>query len=205
MLYSVIFIGRSGCGKGTQAALLREYIHKRELTKRQIIYIETGDRFRNFIRENSFSATMSKKVYESDERQPDFLACYMWASMLIEELGPDMHLMFDGAPRSRAEAELITTAMDFYKREELIVIYINVGRRWSEERLLSRGRSDDKSISKITKRLDWFDTSVLPAIEYFKSDPKYRYIEVNGEQTIEQVHRDIITALEYRKKNEIKN
>lgn len=198
MLHTIIFIGRSGSGKGTQAALLRDRIHIRDAHKRQIIYIETGDRFRNFIRENSYSSSIAKKIYEAGGRQPDFLACYMWASMLIDELHPDTHLMFDGAPRSRAEAELVTTALDFYERKDPVVVYINVGRKWSEDRLLSRGRSDDKSLAKINERLNWFDTSVLPAIEYFRSNPRYQFIEINGEQAIEKVHKDIVTALEYR-------
>jgi hypothetical protein len=48
-LQTFIFIGRSGCGKGTQVALLQEYIKTRD-HKRPILYIETGERFRNLLR-----------------------------------------------------------------------------------------------------------------------------------------------------------
>lgn len=198
MLHTVILIGRSGCGKGTQAALLRDRIHKQDLDKRQILYVETGDRFRHFIREKNYSAKISNEIYEADLRQPDFLACYMWATTLVEELGPNMHLMFDGAPRSKAEAELVTTALEFYKREKPTVIYINVSRKWSEEKLLARGRSDDKSLLQIGKRMKWFDEAVIPAIEYFKADKRYKFIEVNGEQPIEKVQTDIIAAYDYK-------
>jgi adenylate kinase family enzyme len=122
----------------------------------------------------------------------------MWSTMLVEELDKDMHLMFDGAPRSKAEAELVTTALDFYKREQSTVIYINVSRKWSEERLLSRGRSDDRSILKIGKRMKWFEDEVLPAIEYFKKNKRYKFIEVDGEQPIEKVQADIIAAYDYK-------
>jgi adenylate kinase family enzyme len=198
MLHTVVFIGRSGCGKGTQAALLKDRFHKRDLEKRPILYVETGDRFRHFIRENNYSSKLSNAVYELDLRQPDFLACYMWASMLVEELLPDMHVVFDGAPRSRAEAELMTTAFEFYKRERPTVIYLNVGRKWSEEKLLARGRSDDRSLLKIGKRMKWFEDEVMPAIEYFRNDNRYRFIEVNGEQPMEKVHADIIAAYDYK-------
>jgi adenylate kinase family enzyme len=50
---------------------------------------------------------------------------------------------------------------------------------------------DDKTIEKIDKRLNWFDQDTWPAIEYFKTNPLYRFIEVNGEQSIEEVHADI--------------
>jgi adenylate kinase len=197
MLHTVIFIGRSGCGKGTQADLLKDWIRTNDLEKRQILYVETGDRFRQFIRGEGFSSQLSKEVLDQDTLQPGFLACYMWSSMLIEELGANMHLVFDGAPRSLDEARMLETALNFYKREKPTVIYIDVSRKWSEERLLSRGRADDKTLSKIDKRLDWFDKDVLPAIEYFNDHPAYRLITINGEQTIDKVFEDL--KMEYAK------
>lgn len=194
MLYTTIFIGRSGCGKGTQSDLIKNYIAKGDQDKRQILDVETGERFRQFIRGEGYSAELSRIAYETDARQPDFLACSMWGDILIEELDKDMHIVFDGAPRSLPEAILISTAMEFYKREEPRVIYINVSRKWSEDRLLARGRMDDTSLSKINKRLDWFDKDILPAIEYFRTNKLYKFIEVNGEQSIEKVHSDIISA-----------
>ena len=194
MLHTVIFIGRSGCGKGTQADLFKNRIARLDPDKRQILYIETGEHFRKFIRGEGFSSKLSKKIYEKDERQPDFLACWMWGGMLVEELEPDTHIVFDGTPRSLSEAGVLTTALDFYKRERPVVIYINVSNKWSDERLLARGRYDDSSLSKINKRLKWFDDEVLPAVEYLKKNPFYKFIEVNGEQSIAKVHVDIVAA-----------
>ncbi len=194
-LHTIIFIGRSGCGKGTQATLFRNRIARQDREGNSILYVETGNHFRNFIHGKSFSSQLSHKVYESDERQPNFLACWMWSNILIEELNENMHIIFDGAPRARSEAEILTTALRFYKREGPIVVHIRVSREWSEEKLLKRGRSDDLTLEKIDKRLDWFDKDVVPAINYFKSDPYYRYIEVDGEQSIEKVHSDIVAAL----------
>ncbi|MEX2013808.1 MAG: nucleoside monophosphate kinase [Parcubacteria group bacterium] len=197
MLHTVIFIGRSGCGKGTQADLLKNRIAHLDQDKRQILYVETGERFRQFIRGEGFSSRLSKEVYEKDERQPDFLACWIWAGMLVEELAEDMHLIFDGAPRARAEAILLTTALEFYKRTMPTIIYLNVSRQWSEERLLSRGRQDDRTLQKINKRLDWFESDTWPATEYFRTNALYRFLEINGEQSVERVYADIIAAYDY--------
>ncbi len=196
MLHTVIFIGRSGSGKGTQAALFKDRIAKAD-GGRKILYVETGDRFRQFIRGKNYSSLLSRKAYEEDERQPDFLACWMWSDILIEELDKDMHLVFDGAPRAKDEAEILTSALRFYNREKPTVIYLAVSRRWSEEHLLKRARIDDKNIAKIDKRLDWFDKDVLPVLEYFRNNPYYRFLEVNGEQAIEKVNADIVAAYEY--------
>lgn len=195
-LHTIIFIGRSGCGKGTQADLLKDRISHYDPEKRSILYVETGDKFREFIRGEGFSSRLSKAIYERDERQPDFLACLMWGNMLLDELDENMHLVVDGAPRALSEALLMSTAFEFYERTDLVVIYLNVSRRWSEDRLLSRGRSDDRSLAKINKRLDWFDKDVMPAIEYYRKDFKYRFLEINGEQTIEKVHADIVNQYE---------
>jgi adenylate kinase len=200
MLHTVVLIGRSGCGKGTQADLLRERIAKDDESLSPILYVETGEHFRRFIERDAFSSKISKKAYETDERQPDFLACWMWSDVLVQQLDEGMHLIFDGAPRSRPEAEILTTALEFYKREKPTIIHIKVSRTWSEERLLKRGRSDDKTLSKINKRLDWFERDVSSTIEYFKNNPLYRFIEINGEQPIDKVHSDIIAAYDYEAK-----
>ncbi len=197
MLHTVIFVGRSGCGKGTQADLLKNRIKEHDADNRHILYVETGEDFRRFIRGESYSSLLSRQAYERDDRQPDFLACFMWSSILLEQLEKDTHLIFDGAPRARDEAEILTSALEFYKREHPAVIYLNVSRRWSEERLLKRKRSDDINLAKIDKRLDWFDKDVMPAIEHFRTNKYYRFLEINGEQSIEKVHSDIVAAYDY--------
>jgi adenylate kinase family enzyme len=198
MLHTVIFIGRSGCGKGTQADLFKNRIHRQDEEKRHILYVESGQHFREFVRGKSYTAKLSKAIYDSDERQPNFLGSWVWSNILIDQLEENMHLVLDGSPRARPEAELLTTALNFYQRERPVVIYIDVSRRWSEEKLLARGRSDDASLAKIDKRLDWFDRDVMPAVDYLKNNPFYRFIEVSGEQSIEKVHSDIIAAYDYQ-------
>ena len=80
----------------------------------------------------------------------------------------------------------------FYDRKETNVIFINVSRGWSRQRLSERGRTDDKILGDIERRLNWYEKEVVPTIEYFKTDPNYKFYEINGEQSIEEVHREII-------------
>lgn len=190
--HAFIFIGRSGCGKGTQADLLKTKLA--EKGNMPIFYVETGDMFRNFIKGESLSSKLSQDIYEKDVRQPDFLACYMWSTFLVNDLKEPSHVIFDGTPRSILEAKLLETALLFYKFSKIHIIHLNVSREWSEKHLLSRGRSDDATLSKIDTRLNWFDTDVVPAIEYFKNS-EYDFVEINGEQTIEEVHTAIDAAL----------
>lgn len=189
-----IFIGRSGCGKGTQADLLRNYFQK-QTPEIPFLYIETGEKFREFIKGQTFTQKMSFDAYKKNNRQPDFLAAWMWGHILIEDFRGEEHLMFDGAPRSLTEAKILDTALAFFQREKVYVIYLNIERQTAVERLLARGRTDDASKMGIDKRLDWFESDVLPAIDFYKSNPRYALIEVNGEEPVSEVHRAIVEAL----------
>jgi adenylate kinase family enzyme len=72
---------------------------------------------------------------------------------------------------------------------------LNVSPEWSRERLTARGRADDVNKEDIEKRLKWFDLEVKPVIEWFRGENSYKVFDINGEQTIEQVHEDIISAI----------
>lgn len=189
-----ILIGRSGCGKGTQGGLLAEHIKIQDEAKRNIYYLETGANFREFFKEKNYSAELAKEVYERDDRQPDFVAVWMWAHLFLKDLKGDEHLFADGTCRSLPEAQIFDTALKFYKRKAN-VIYIDVSRKWSEGHLLKRGREDDANIQKIEKRLNWFDKDTLPAVEYFSTHPDYNFVKVSGERPIPEVHAEIVEKI----------
>jgi adenylate kinase len=127
----------------------------------------------------------------SGQRQPDFLAVWMWSHHFIEDLRGDEHLIIDGTPRSLDEAKILNNAMSFYKRVQPKVIHIAVSRAWSEKHLLARGRADDIK-ADIKTRLDWYERDVVPALEYYRTNPNYQFVEVNGEQSIEDVQKEIL-------------
>ncbi len=189
-----IFIGRSGCGKGTQAKLLMEYLKQTE-PEREIYYLETGQKFRDFLGENYLSSIIAKRIMETNERQPEFLAIYMWSHLFVENMKGDEHLVLDGTPRSLLEAQVLDTALRFYNRADAHIIYIDVSREWSETRLIERGRADDVAKDGIKKRLDWFDRDVLPAIQYYSEHREHNFHEVDGEQGIEAVHQALIASI----------
>jgi adenylate kinase len=185
-----IFIGRSGSGKGTQARLLQEYLKDID-PETPVLYIETGAKFREFLKEDTYTSELSKDIYKKGDLQPDFLAIRIWSEELRQNVNGNEHLLFDGTPRQLREAYILESALDFYKKDDVYIVYPNVSRKWSEERLMARGREDDKDISDVKRRLDWYDDKVAPVIEYYRANPRYKFIDVNGEQTIEQVYEEI--------------
>ncbi len=187
-----VFIGRSGCGKGTQVELLKDLLKEKD-PSREILHLETGAKFREFIDGPNYSNKLSKEIYINGGLQPEFLAIRNWSDMLIENVKGGEHIMFDGICRRLLETEVFTSTMEFYQRQP-VVIYIDVSRKWSTDRLSSRGRSDDDD-EGIKKRLDWFDENTMPSIEYMKTNDKYKFLDINGEQTIEDVHKEIVQKL----------
>ncbi len=199
LLQTIIFIGRSGAGKGTQSLLLLDFLQK------QIgggsIYVETGKYFRELITHDDLTAQLAKDIYMNGERHPDFLATNLWSNALRTEYTGAEHIVFDGAPRSRLEAEMIEGAFWFYDRYNIsryakpIVLFLDVSAKWSQERLKSRGRVDEMRQDQIDSRTHYFETEVVPAIQYLKENSKFRFIHINGEQTIEEVHTAILKEI----------
>ncbi len=100
-----VFIGRSGCGKGTQAKLLMEHLKQVE-PERAVYYLETGAKFREFLDKGYPSSELARRRMDAGERQPDFLAVYMWSHLFVENMKGDEPLVLDGTPRSILEAQV---------------------------------------------------------------------------------------------------
>ena len=188
-----LFFGRSGCGKGTQAELLQKYLKEKDPNS-EIFYLGTGEYFRQFIKGEGYSNKLANKIYQNGDRQPDFLAIWMWGNIILEKFKGTEHLFFDGITRSLPEATIFTTALQFYDRKAT-VIHIDVSREWSKERLMERKRLDDKDPKEVEKRLDWFDKESASAIGYFEVNDRYRVISIDGQRTIEEIHSDLISKI----------
>lgn len=187
-----IFIGRSGCGKGTQAKLLIDYLKSN--SSNPVFYLESGEKFREFISSSSYTAKLAREIAQKGGLQPAFLAIHIWSHLMIEQMEAEKHVVIDGSPRKLDEAKILGEALAFYNRKPT-VIYMNVSRIWAEDKLVKRGRADDKTKEEIKKRLDWFETDVAPTISYLKESPFYNFIEINGEPSIEEVHAQILSKL----------
>lgn len=191
--HTFLFAGRSGSGKGTQVKLLQEYLAQK-YPQDKIYKYYTGDGFRKLITQEGHTADLSRELNEVGGLQPNFLAVWLWATAFVENLTGDEHIVTDGFPRARVEAEALDSAMKFYKRKKPFMIHINVSKDASRERLLARKREDDTEES-VERRISWYETEVVPAVDFFKDNPDYNFLDINGEQSIEDVHKEIITKL----------
>ena len=193
-LQTVIFIGRSGAGKGVQSGLLQKFLDEYS-PENPIVYIETGDHFRRHIKDSGYTWDLARKINEEGGRQPDFLAVWIWSHLFIEKIRGNEHLVFDGAPRSLIESKILDTAFPFYQRKNPTIIFLNVSEAWATDRLRERGRADDMKDEVIARRLAYFMKDVLPAVKFYRTNPAYHFFEINGEQTPEKVSQDILECL----------
>ncbi len=193
-LQTIIFIGRSGSGKGVQSELMKKFLNEKT-PETPIFYLETGAHFRKYIKESGYTWDRARVVNEVGGRQPDFLATWIWSQIFIETLTGNEHLICDGTPRSLGEAKMLDTALPFYERKNPVVVFLDVSREWAEEHLRGRGRADDIKPEVVAKRLAWYEDDVLPAVNHYRENKAYRFLQINGDQTPEQVHSDIVNSL----------
>ena len=188
-----IVIGQSGSGKGTQVQLLmKRLVEIQPLFK--IFMVETGARFRTFMHGETYVYDRTKQYIEAGKLPPAFLGVYAWADMLTREYAGEDIIVFDGTPRIADEVPLLLGACDFLEMK-VKVIKINVSDDWAREKAIGRGREDDRDAHELAGRLAWYHEQVAGAIELLKKNPNVEFIDINGEQTIPEVHEEICRAL----------
>ncbi len=189
-----IIIGRSGCGKGTQAQLLKEVLEKKGTEK--VLHFTTGGGFRKFSESGSYSSKLSKEIENSGKLSPEFLAVWNWSNIFIENLTGGESVILDGAPRRIMEIEPLHSAIHFYGfTGHATVIYLDVTENFALARIVERNREDDNTTEKAKRKMDWFEKDILPVLDVYSRDPRYTFIHVKGEQSIEDVHKEILEKL----------
>ncbi len=190
-----IIMGRSGCGKGTQIDLLKAYLLEKD-NKRQILHVESGAFLREFVKDVSYTPAKIKTILDSGLLVPESVVVYLWMDYLVKNFTGSENLIFDGCPRKIDESKMLIDALKFYGIEEPVIIYMNVSEAWAMDKLLNRneGRKDDNEKS-IKNRMEYFKTDVAPVIEFLKNHKNCTFVDVNGEQPIEDVHNEILAKL----------
>ena len=187
-----VFFGIIGSGKGTQVKLLMDYIKSKD--NKGVLCAGTGEEFRKLVNSNSYTSKIVKETMLKGELQPDFLTTTLFTNVFIHSLDDSTHLFTDGYPRTVRQSESLETMMNFFKRENVKIIYIKLSEEEAIKRNLSRGRADD-SLEGIKKRIAEYKNNVVPAMNYFEGKDGYEIHTINGEQTIEEVHKEIIKSL----------
>lgn len=187
-------MGPSGSGKGTQAARLKTHLEKHS-PQNEVLSVAVGKHFRDIASEHSYTHRALRAYIENGKLAPEFLVVWAWGDVLANRFAGNEHLVFDGTPRRLREAHMLHEALQFYGRDEVAVVVLNLSKECSRERLAARGRADDIDHENVERRLRWYDTEVMPVLDFFRENALYTVIDVDGARTAEEVHQSIIGEL----------
>jgi adenylate kinase len=187
---TLVVLGRSGSGKGTQAQNILRY-----LRKDGVHHMETGRFMRELLERDNATLAVLRRTMDEGGLMPAWFPVYTWLRELIEKGHADKHLVYDGAPRRLLEAEILDDVMVWHGRSLPFCVFIDVEEEESVRRLLLRSRSDDEE-KVIRNRLAFFAVEVTKVIDYYKN--KNRLLRVDGSQTPDNVWKQIGEGLRER-------
>lgn len=189
-----IFLGPQGSGKGTHASELENDLKKLD-PARAIVHFEMGKNLRELAAQDSYTSKLMQGVMSRGELVPFNISSSVFSNYLIKNLNGDEHIIIDGFPRSETQMDVVDTTMAFYARENPTVVHINISDEIGIKRLLLRGRADDTE-DTIRRRLAWSREEWGKILERLQKNPIYRVLEINGDQTIDEVHKEILEKLQ---------
>jgi adenylate kinase len=187
---TVIFFGKQGSGKGTQASLLEEHL----MQTGPVFHFQTGKAFRELTLGESYTSKEVARTLPGGQIQPLFIAVWLWADAFVSHVTDKEHIIADGFPRRVTEAQILNAAFEFYGRESVDVINLTLDNDIALARMLARGRSDDTR-EGIMERLEWHDREATPVIEYFRDMRRYEVHDIDSGQSVADVAVAIAAAL----------
>jgi adenylate kinase len=113
---------------------------------------------------------------------------------MLDQLDPKSHLLIDGFPRTVTQAHVLDDAFMFFERRNIHVINLETPEAVVRARMESRARADDTKES-IEERLRWYREDTLPVLDYYRARPDTTVHDIDGLDTIEGVHDQILKAL----------
>ena len=190
-------MGRYGSGKGTQSALLIDVLKKKDPAHASL-YVQTGQEFRQYTKETSYTAVLTKKTIEAGSLMPEFMCVYLWGRLIAEKYTGNEYLVFDGTPRKLMEAQMLEPLFSYYGLDKPYVIYLDVDHEEASNRLAIRGRSSgrpDDGKEQIEVRRKAYEADIVPSIEYYRNNPNINFLDIDGQRSIEEIHADIVKKL----------
>ncbi len=187
-MFNLILFGPPGSGKGTQSDKL--------VAKYGLIHLSTGNLLREEINNKTPLGIEARSFMDKGQLVPDEVVIGMIDTCL------DLHknsqgFLFDGFPRTAAQAVALDKLLELKKTEINIVLALEVGEEELVKRLLNRGRtsgrSDDVDESVIRKRFAVYMNDTAPVAEHYKKARKFHSIK--GEGTVDEIFGALSAAI----------
>ena len=175
----IILIGIQGSGKSTQGNLLSE--------KLGVPYLSTGHIFRAIAKEKTKLGRHIKETMNAGYLIPDDKTITI-VSKYLRRSEYQKGYILDGFPRTLVQAKAFKNGIDK-------VIYFKVSDKEALHRISFRNGEarEDETPSAVHKRIESFHKFTEPVLNYYRG--KGILTEVDGEQSIEEIHKEIISHL----------
>lgn len=188
-MLNIVIFGAPGSGKGTQSdKIIAEY---------GVEHISTGDVLRAEIKNNTELGQTAAKYINDGKLVPDSLIVDMLASTL-DAKGKDIKgVIFDGFPRTIAQAEALNVMLAERGQKVSTVIGLEVEDEELIKRIILRGKTSgraDDNEETAKKRLATYYSQTLPLKDFYIKEGKYAKIEGMG--SIDEIYASIHNAIE---------
>lgn len=190
-MINLVLFGPPGSGKGTQSTKLIE--------KYQLVHLSTGDLLRKEMREGTPLGKEAKSLIEKGQLVPDEVVIGMISSAL--DHNPQAKgFLFDGFPRTIAQAEALDKLLALKRTEIHEVLFLIV----NEEELISRlvgraktsGRTDDADPDVQRNRQQVYKNETLPVSGYYQNQDKL--VRIKGEGEVEEIFHKLCQVVDER-------
>lgn len=183
-MLNIVLFGPPGAGKGTQSEKI--------IAKYHLTHLSTGDLFRKHLGEGTALGKLAKKYMDEGRLVPDEVVIGMVEEKITHTKDTN-GFIFDGFPRTVAQAEALDKLMKNNNLEISGMIALDVEEKILKERIRERGktsgRTDDQDDSKIETRIRVYLDETLPVAAYYEKQNKFT--KINGVGTIEGIFGDI--------------
>jgi len=186
-MFNLVLFGPPGSGKGTQSVNI--------VTTYQLQHISTGDLLRDEVSRKTPLGVEAKRYMDQGLLVPDEVVIGMISSK-IDETPEARGFIFDGFPRTKAQAEALDKLLEFKNTEIHLVLSLEVPEQELIRRLVSRGatsgRSDDTE-EVITKRIKEYFAKTEPVAGYYNAQAKLERLKGDGsiEDTFKMITKEI--------------
>jgi adenylate kinase len=173
-MFNLILFGPPGSGKGTQSANI--------VAAFQLQHISTGDLLRDEVSRQTPLGVEAKKYMDQGMLVPDEVVIGM-ISTKIDEAPNARGFIFDGFPRTKAQAEALDKLLEFKNTQIHLLLSLQVPEDELTRRMLRRaetsGRSDDNE-ETIVKRIKEYHTKTTAVESYYEASGKVEHIKGDG-------------------------
>ncbi len=172
-MFNIILFGPPGSGKGTQSEKL--------IDKYGLVHLSTGDLLRKERKLRTPLGIEAQQFVDKGQLVPDEVVIGMISSAL-DENAEARGFLFDGFPRTTAQAEALDKLLELKKSDISLVLFLDVNEEELIKRLVHRGktsgRTDDADENIQRKRQDVYKNETLPVAAHYARAKKV--VNVNG-------------------------